>query len=247
MEVIGRGFLARYLHAVIGDRHPQVTAIAAGVTNVRTTSAEEFEREVALVYDVLRRCRRQGRMVVFFSTASAGMYGAPDSPGTEEGAVFPSTAYGRHKLGLERVVAGAGPEWLVLRVSHVVGKWQRKYQLMPSLATQVRSGAVTLHRGATRDLIDAGHLMHILDELLNSGVSGDVVNMASGHAQPVEEIVREMEVRLGVTACRSMIDSPVRNASVRVDKLRGYVSDFDSLGFGPGYVATLLDRYLPVW
>ncbi|NYH80925.1 nucleoside-diphosphate-sugar epimerase [Actinopolyspora biskrensis] len=231
----------------IGDRHPDVTVIAAGVTNVGTTSAEEFDREATLVYEALRRCRAQGRTVVFFSTASAGMYGATDSPGTEEGAVFPSTAYGRHKLGLERVLATSGADWLALRVSHVVGSGQRKYQLMPALANQVRAGAVTLHRGAVRDLIDAEHMVSILDRLLEKGVSGEVFNLASGFSYSVEEIVGELESSLGVVASKSVVESPTENASVSVGKIREYVPEFEEFGFGPGYLSLLLDRYLSTW
>src|SRR5207249_3327593 len=36
----------------------------------------EYQREADLVYDVIRRCTEQDQLLVYFSTASANMYGA---------------------------------------------------------------------------------------------------------------------------------------------------------------------------
>lgn len=97
MEIIGRGFLARN-HASIGDRHPRVILIAAGASSTRASSTREFERETALVRDVLARGRRDGKTVVFYSTASHAMYGcgdeAIDESMDEHSPLSPVSAFG---------------------------------------------------------------------------------------------------------------------------------------------------------
>lgn len=245
MEVVGRGFLAHYLVEAFADRYPDVTVVAAGVTKTLAAAVADFDREANLVYDVARRCRWQGRTVVFFSTSSDGMYGALDSPGHEDGPVFPTTPYGRHKLGIEAVLARCGARWLTVRLSHVVGSGQQPHQLVPALTTQIGTGVVTVHRNVYRDLIDVRHVMIALDRLLANEISDQIVNIASGCPERVERIVTEIERRLAVTARREMIDKPeaVRTV-ISTARLRGVMPEWDELGFGPNYLPALLDRYV---
>jgi nucleoside-diphosphate-sugar epimerase len=245
VEVVGRGFLARYLNEAFEDRYPNVTVIAAGVTKTLAAAVADFDREANLVYDVARHCRRQGRTVVFFSTSSDGMYGAPDSPGHEDGAVFPTTPYGRHKLGIEAVLARCGARWLTVRLSHVVGAGQQPHQLVPALTTQIGTGTVTVHQGVHRDLIDVRHVVAALDRLLANEVSDQIVNVASGYPERVERIVTEIERRIGSTAHHELIPKPnaVRTV-ISTARLRSVFPDWDDFGFGPHYLPPLLDRYV---
>ncbi|AHH95898.1 NAD-dependent epimerase/dehydratase family protein [Kutzneria viridogrisea] len=244
MEIIGKGFLSRHLEAAFGDRHPDTTVICAGVT--RTTSAEiaDFDREAALVHETVRRCKRTGRTLVFFSTASDSMYGAEGCSGHEDGPVYPISAYGRHKLSMEAVLASSGADWLVFRLSHIVGEGQRPHQLIPSLTAQVRTGQVTLHRNAHRDLLDVRHMVKALEGVLAIGVRHQVINVASGVLEPIERIVDGIEQRLGVRASRTMKDVYVTTTRTSTARLRMLVPEWNEIGFGPEYLPGLLDRYV---
>lgn len=244
MEIVGSGFLARHFAAHFGDRHRQVTAIAAGVSTAASTDVAAFDREVQLVSDVLRRCRAEGRVVLFLSTASAGIYGAEGSPGTEDGPVFPRTVYGRHKLALERVCQLSGCEHLIIRLTHVVGAGQQPDQLLPALTRGVLSGAVTVQPGAHRDLLDVRHVPPALDALLSAGVRNDVVNLASGAPIAVPDIIDAIESRLDTRAERRTIPRPPERTVVSTTKLRSLVPDFAAHDFGPCYLDDLLNRYL---
>ncbi|OLF17184.1 NAD-dependent epimerase/dehydratase family protein [Actinophytocola xanthii] len=244
MEVIGHGFLARHLVPHFGARHPHAVVIAAGVSSAGSTEGAAFDRESALVYDVLRRCRAEGRTAVFFSTASTGMYAGHDCPGTEHGPVFPRTPYGRHKLGLERVCALSGARWLVLRLGYVVGAGAPPDQLLPALTRQVLAGAVTVFRGAQRDLVDVRHLLLALDRLLTAGVTDEVVNVATGQPRDVENLLDALVDRLGVVPRRAYVGQDIEPARVSTTKLHRLVPEFGDLDLGPGYVDDLLDRYL---
>lgn len=244
MRVIGTGFLGGHLTGAFGDRYAGVTAIAAGVSSTAVTSAADYDREAALVYDTARHCRAHGRLVVFFSTASAAMYGAPGSPGTEDGPVFPPSAYGRHKLSLEAVLAASGVDRLVLRLSHVVGTGQPPHQLLPSLVAQVRSGSVTVHRGATRDLVDVRDFLVALDGLLAADVRNTVVNIASGVPEPAERIIAEVEEQLGVVTRKRWVDGSVGCPAVSVARLAALVPSA-VVHFGPDYPRSVLRRHVP--
>ncbi len=244
MEVIGNGFIAGHARAHFAERHPSTTLIAAGVSSVLITDVSAFEREATLVYDVIRKCRATGRTVVFLSTASAGMYGASDSPGTEDGAVFPLTPYGRHKLALERVCAISGVRWLVLRMTHIVGAGQQPHQLLPSLTRQLLTGSITVHANASRDLLDVRDMLGILDSLLANDVHNEVVNIASGRPEDIERIVDGLEERLDVHAVRKRVEMPAKQATVDIDKVRSLVPGLETFGFGPDYLPKLLDRHI---
>jgi hypothetical protein len=115
---------------------------------------------------------------------------------------------------------------------------------MPALVKQVLSGAVTVYRGAHRDLLDVRHMRHALDRLLALGVSGRVVNVASGVPEPVERIVTGIERRLETNARWTFVDVGEGRAVVSIARLRSLVPEVDDLAFGENYLSRLLDRYL---
>jgi NDP-hexose 4-ketoreductase len=245
VEIVGRGFIARNLERIAGS-HPDVVAVAAGVSSTGCRSEDEFRREVELVYQTVRRCRDEGRRLLFFSSASAAMYASPGCPGREDGPVYPLSMYGRHKLAMEAALAVSGVDSLVLRLTHVIGAHQRIHQLLPGLVAQLKSGSIEVHRGAHRDLIAADDVVTIVDALLERGVIGTVVNVGSGFAVPAEKIVAHLEDRLGTSATRRWVDRPV-DYQVCTERLRGLVPAVAGMGFGPDYYRRVLDRYVHLY
>ncbi len=241
MRIIGNGFLARNLADAFGERYPAVTALAAGVSSTSVTSPEAFDREADVLYQALR----ERRMLLFFSTASFAMYGSTDTPVREAGPLYPPSVYGRHKLALESCVRLGGAPYLILRLSHLVGPYQRAHQLLPGMVSQVRAGAVTVYRGAHRDLLDVADLVRVVDRLLALGVRDEVLNVVSGVAQPVERIVDGIERRLDVTAQRTYVPAAVCRTLASTDRLRRLVPDVAAeLTID---LDRLLDRYLPLY
>lgn len=247
MEIIGRGFVAQNFHA-IAHRHPDVLVYATGVASTTATSSAEFDRDAAQLYETIRACRSTGRRLVFLSTASAAMYGAFEGAAAEEdGPVYPSLPYGRHKLAMEVAVARSGVDYLICRMTNLVGRSQRPHQLLPSLVSQVRSGQVRVYQGAHRDLLDVAHARAAMDSLLKARVSGEIVNLASGYSVPVEQVITCIEERLGVTAEREVI-APTGQGSaapVSIAKLSRLVPGIERrFGLGPRYFESVIDRYI---
>jgi nucleoside-diphosphate-sugar epimerase len=242
MQIVGRGFLARNLTEAFGDRYPHVTALAAGVSSTSVTAAAELDREADLLYETLRACRARRRTLLFFSTASFAMYGSTSTPAAETDPLYPPSVYGRHKLALEACVRSSTVDYLILRLSHLVGPHQRAHQILPGLSRQVRDGVVTLQRGAHRDLLDTEDLMRAIDGLCRRGVRAQVVNVVSGLPQPVESIVEGIERRLGMSARREHVASTATRTLASTRLLYELVPDLAHPG--PGYLDRLLDRYV---
>lgn len=238
MEIVGTGFLARHLQTLSGTR-PDVVVLAAGVSSAISTSAADFARERALLRMVARRCRATRRQLVFFSTASTGMYGAMEGAGRED-VPTPCSPYGAHKFALEEELREAGTGFLVLRLAHVTGPGQPAHQLFPSLTRQVRAGWVMVQRGASRDLIGIADVVAIVGMLLDAGVRNQTINVASGWDVPVERVVDYLAQRLGRDPVREYMPGGRRN-QVCVAKLRALVPAVDRLGFGDDYYLRVLD------
>ncbi|WP_371679629.1 NAD-dependent epimerase/dehydratase family protein [Streptomyces sp. NBC_01276] len=241
-ELIGGGFLAGYLRHHL-DRNVPATVLAAGVSDTAESAPERFLREAALVSETARRCRERGRLLVFLSSASTGLYGRA-GVGLEDVPAEPVSPYGRHKLAMERLVADSGALRLTLRLSHLVGPGQNPAQLVPSLVRQIRTGRVTVHRGARRDLMDVRHFATVLDRLLALGVCDHTVNVASGTSVPTERIVRTLETAMGRSAHRAFHDVPAETLSVSNRRLRALVPEAAGFGFGPDYLDDLVRRYV---
>ncbi|MGC5011919.1 NAD-dependent epimerase/dehydratase family protein [Streptosporangium sp. DT93] len=241
MEIIGNGFLARHLRAIEGA-HPGVTILAAGVS-LWKNSDSDYERETALVAETIETCLRRGRTLVFLSTASMSMYGGAGCRGLEDEPLEPVTPYGWHKLALERRVQDSGVSHLILRLGYVVGPHVPANRLIPSLIEQIRSDNLTMYRSARRDIIDIADWIRVIDLLLATGTTQQVINVATGESVPIALIVDHLEMRLGVTARRQVIDEGTSH-HISVEKLRRLVPAVGRMGFGPGYHRVVIDRYL---
>jgi nucleoside-diphosphate-sugar epimerase len=240
MQVVGGGFLARHL-AAIAHAHPGVVVVAAGVSSTQTVAEADYRRDACLVYDTIRECREKDRVLVYLSTASDNLYRGGGSGGREDEPVYPLSAYGRHKLLLETTIRQSGVRHLILRLGYVVGPHQPEHQLVRFLTVAIRSGTVKIFRGACRDLIDVSDVVTIIDRLLATGVTGQVVNVASGISVPVHRIVDRLEFRLGVLAQRQYVGDHVPY-SVSIEKLRQLVPTVADLGFDPDYYLRVIDR-----
>lgn len=244
MEIIGHGFVARHLFS-IAHHHPGVVAYASGVSTTAETGDAPFAREAASLYEAVRRCAATGEKLVYFSTASASMYGAAGSNGREDGPVFPQSAYGRHKLAMEAAIASSGVDHLILRLSHLVGYDQPPHQLLPSLIDQISSGFVRIYQGARRDLIDVDDVVAILDDLLDQRVGRTVVNVGSGTSVPIEWVIEYLEERLGRTAERQPVLVGGHSAPlVSIARLQGLVPSLIGPISAPHYYRTVLDNAL---
>jgi nucleoside-diphosphate-sugar epimerase len=189
--------------------------------------------------------RHDGSRLVYLSTSTVGLYGRRGSLLTEDGPVVPCSPYGRHKRAMEDVVRASGVDHLILRLAYPVGPYQPSHQFVPALTTQVRTGEVTVWRGAKRDLIDVVHVAAIVDALLTREVTNVSANIATGTGVPVDHLADHLAERLGVRPAITVVSVP-EESEISVDRLHALVPEVAGFGFGPDYFRSVLDRYLPV-
>lgn len=237
MQIIGHGFMARHL-GPLRSAHSEVLVLAAGVPRQQLPDSEH-DRETALVRETIRRCRQQGQMLVFFSTAS--MYGGPGCRGREDDPIIPSTRYGRHKLSLETLIRDSEVDHLILRLGYVLGPRGPGFRLVPALVEQVLSGCVRVYRGARRDILYVTDFVSILDRLLSTGISNQTVNVASGDCVDIVRAIEHIEHCLEVTAEHRMLGEASISHCPSVEKLRALVPEFN---FREGYYRHAIERYL---
>ena len=243
MEIVGNGFIAHHLRS-LGNRHSDTVAFAAGVSSTRCADDAEYTREMTVLRTTIARCVRDGRRLLYFSTASAEMYGAPHSHGREDERPAMRSRYGQHKATVEALLHNNPDlDFLVLRMAHLVGPFQPQHQLVPALVRQIVDGEVRLYRGARRDLIGIAEAVRIIDTLLVTAAQRDIVNVATGVSVPVEQVVAYLEHRLDTVAWRQyvVVSTPY---SVSVEKLTRLVPDIREYGFGPTYFQRAIDSYL---
>jgi nucleoside-diphosphate-sugar epimerase len=195
MKIVGHGLIAGSLR-ICADRHDGVVAFATGVADSTCTNEAAFARECTLLYETLADARSSALRVVYFSGAGA-LYGHWEKPASERSPVEPRSAYGRHQVLCEAIVAAAGVPFLIVRLPNVVGGSANPHQLVPSLVAQIVSGVVRVQKSALRDLVDAAALGPIIDELLSASPERDTVNLATGVSTNVTDIVAEICAILG--------------------------------------------------
>jgi dTDP-4-dehydrorhamnose reductase len=241
MHILGSGFVAHGLEAIAG-RHPHVVAFALGPS--RTSASEaDCAREAARLREALADCQRQDWTLLYFSTACTATYPLGDRPGREDDPISPQSVYSRHKLAMETMITASGCPHLILRTTYLAGAGQPAHNLIPALVTQIRDGSVTIFTAARRDLLDIADAVTLIDELLGLGVTNEVVNLASGYAVSVADLVGHLEERLGRTAVHRLVAAGDAH-QVSTGKLRRLVPAAAGLGFGPQYYQVIADRYI---
>jgi nucleoside-diphosphate-sugar epimerase len=200
MHIVGRGLIARSL-APYADTHADTIAFAAGVSSSSTADPETCGREERLLLATLGEASSTRRRVVYFSGGGA-VYGSVVRPADETVECHPLSAYGRHQLRCERLVAESGVPYLIARLPNVVGYPANPNQLVPALVRAVIGGRVAIQHGAIRDLIDSADMAQLLSQLLAAGHDRLTINIATGHPVDAGVIVDQLCSILGVDVRR---------------------------------------------
>lgn len=241
MEIQGTGLLARAF-AALDDTDDAVTVFAKGVADSRTTAVAEFDRESRELAAAIDACRASGRTIVYLSGGGA-VYGRSDSVRVEDDVPRPDTHYGRHQLACEEAIVSSGVDHLIARIPNAVGPGQRAAQLVPALVDQVRAGRVAVNPGASRDLIEAADVAHLVRGLLEAGARNVTVNVASGISIGVDDLVTHIERLLDTTAERVLGDPAPDPQQFSIARLQSYVPSWRP---APGYPLEVVGRYVGV-
>lgn len=188
----------------------------------------EPERDAELTLNPLRAvlAALRDRPGVSFSYLSSGgtIYGEPEhNPVSEEAALRPRGSYGRLHLQCETEVMSEreeqGLQARILRCSTVYGEGQRPERGQGAIVTflhRVATGIpVDLFGGGTseRDYIYVGDVAHVLTALADRADGPAILNLGSGQATSLVEVLAMVEAEIGRPA--QIVQHGVREFEVR--------------------------------
>ncbi|MGV0935950.1 NAD-dependent epimerase/dehydratase family protein [Empedobacter falsenii] len=186
--IIGRGLIASQF---INVDQEDVVFFASGVSNSSETKKEEFLREQNLIEETIRL--NSDKLFIYFSTCSIYDSSKYNSP------------YVLHKLHIEEVIKQNTANYLILRISNVVGIGGNPNLLMNYLYRQIMTNQqLNVHQYATRNLIDVEDVKDITLQYIQSNRWNRIVNVAYAENYFIPEIVEAFEEILQKPAMKLM-------------------------------------------
>lgn len=226
--------------ASLADTHALASALAGqeavfhfvGSTIPETSNedpAQALIDEVHGTIGLLDACVRSGVKKIVFASSGGTVYGVPALiPTPESAATDPISAYGIHKLAVEKYLALYrrlyGLDYLVLRLANPYGRGQspfKKQGVIASMLHAALSGAPIEIWGTGEVVRDFVHIDDVVSALaLGLAYDGPerIFNVGSGVGRSVNEILREVQIVLGASNLR-VVRKPGRAADVPVSVL----------------------------
>jgi GDP-4-dehydro-6-deoxy-D-mannose reductase len=201
------------------------------------TPAELTRANLALMESLLRALRRTNarpRLIVAGSAAEYGSAVIDGQPVRETAICEPSSVYGASKLAQTRKALAfadaTGTSVLVARIFNALGPNMSSHLAIGDFANQVtsmRGNSGTLHVGnieVRRDMIDVEHVATLLAQLAENAGACGVVNVCSGQAPLLRELVE-----LLIEGSGKKIDIQVDWSRIRGNEPRTVVGSTDLL------------------
>lgn len=185
--VIGNGMMAKAFSAY-RDR-ADIIIFASGVSNSKETKEEPFLIEEELLLRTLKE-KRDGLMI-YFGTCS--VYD-PE---------LMRQRYIRHKLRMEHIIENSGCNYLILRLSNVVGATDNRFTIVNFLLDKIRSGEeFDLWMNSFRNIIDIDDVIKIAGYIIDAGdkYRNEIINIAAPASIKTVELVRIVEEITGKKA-----------------------------------------------
>jgi len=231
LDIADRTALRRWLDDPGGP--PDAVVHLAGMAFAPDAGAdpsEAFRVNVGGTVALFEALRELGLRPPVLVSCSADGYGAPrheDLPLAEDAPLAPNNSYALSKVAQEGAAAGASARYgfpvVVTRSFNHTGPGQRPVFVVPAMAervmavkrgqaTAIRAGNIDVRRDLT-DVRDVVVAYRLLVEAAARGALPDrctVVNVASGEAATVREVIERLCALAGVTAAIEIDPSLVR-------------------------------------
>lgn len=225
--IVGNGLVATAFAEFASNN--DVVIFASGVSNSKETDPCEFDRETALLNATIDRLGN--RTLVYFSTCSVTDPSLADSE------------YILHKLEIERMIRSSLADYVIFRVSNIVGGAANPNVIMNYLVNRISRGEeFPLWERASRNLIDIDDVVKIVGYALREGkFRNQIVNVANPKNIGMLELVELVENYIGKKAHYSKTQfggSPAIDTSSITE-----IREACSIEFGDDYVANLLRKY----
>lgn len=189
-EIIGNGEIARVFRSLAFDS--QVLIFASGVSNSSCKNVKEFERERLLLESCLKKYRNY--KFVYFSSCFLSLNCNSNS-----------SQYYKHKLNMEGLIKQKSPDYLIVRLPQVFGRYEAsKVTLLNYLTNALLTGVkVNLNIGATRYLIATWDVGKLVNYMINQSLvsSNSIIDVGATTEYSVFEIKENIELITGKKLC----------------------------------------------
>ncbi len=235
---------------VLDKVSPDVVFHLAGLT--RGAPAELIEDNVNLTRSLLDALRKAGARIRLVAAGSAAEYGSAirdGEPIRETAIEAPLSDYGAAKLAQTRAVLAwaqeTGRSAVVARIFNPLGVGMPRHLAIRDFAEQIAAmpqvgGRLSVGDiDVRRDWIDVAHVADLLCRLAEAPEAEGVVNLCSGEARPLRDLVALLIRASGKTVALDVDEARIRGREVRtivgdVDRLSALVgrppkSDFSAI------------------
>ena len=226
--VIGSGMIAQGFSYYEND--PTVVIFAAGVSDSTCTIETEYTREIHLVEEVIKKY--PDVTFVYFSTT------AVKDPDLRE------TPYVKHKLFMGEKIAGECKNFLLLRVSNVVGPGGNEKNLLSYFVNKIRRGEkFEVWKNSYRNLIGVEELFLITKHLISDkSLLNQTIDIVAPQSIRVVDLVEHLGQLLRIKPVYDLVD---RGASPEYDhEISNRIIQRHGLNMGKEYQNSLIKRYL---
>jgi nucleoside-diphosphate-sugar epimerase len=225
--VVGNGMMAQRFFSFNNDEN--ILIFASGVSNSKETNVENFEREKKLLFEAITQ--NSTRKFVYFSTCSIYDPSEMDS------------LYVKHKLECEQTIIKNCENYLICRVSNVVGQTDNPNTIISYLVSKIgNEHQFQLWQNSVRNIIDIDDVFSIVSYKIKTGIGAETCVVANPIQYPVSKIVKKIEQVLGKKAIFELID---KGASFKIpikseDKL--ILENGTDFKINP-YLSKILNKY----
>ena len=188
--IVGNGLLAKAFEKYKND--DRILIFASGVSNSLEENKNLFLREENLLIENLKN--NPSKKFIYFSTCSV-----------YDGSLKESH-YVKHKLKMESIIEAHHSNFLILRLSNIVGGIGNRNTLINFFITSILDESpIQIWRGAIRNLLDINDVL-IIFELIKDRFHNEIINVANTESYSVLNILTSVENHLSKKAITTYVD-----------------------------------------
>lgn len=226
--VIGHGMLATSFAAYA--QVPDVCVFASGVSNSKTRDELAFQREEKLLRATLTT--HSAVQFLYFSTCSIYDPAERDS------------AYCQHKLRMEALIQELSQNFIIFRVSQILGHSSNPNTLINFLLHTVTTGQhFELWEDAYRNIIGIDEVVRIVDYIVRlQPFPNRIINIACPYNLTVREVVECVEHYTGRKALYSNVPKGAGNYPIDTTAIQPILQEL-GITFPSNYLTILLHQF----
>ncbi|MDW5290750.1 NAD-dependent epimerase/dehydratase family protein [Formosa sp. PL04] len=226
--VIGSGLIGKVFSDYKLDSKTLI--FASGVSNSTTNDVKAFDREKQLLLKTIEQ--HPDKTFIYFSTCSVYDLSIIDN------------AYVKHKLAMETLVKSKCKDFIIFRVSNVVGHTSNPNTLINFFVYAIKAGHnIKVWEFAQRNIIDVDDVKFIVDSKINSGFKNCIVNVAVRQSEDVTDILEQVEQFLGRTSVKVIVPKGCK-LDINITAIKHELTEIESKkGEGLQYIYRILETY----